>query len=362
MEVKRILQVLTIMDQGGAETMVMNYYRALDKTKYQFDFLVNRQERGFYDDEIESMGGHIYRAFPIRPWTYFRYFRWLDNFFKEHHDYIAVHGHILENSGFIHKYAKKYGITRCISHSHAAFTGIDLRYPFRVFGKYFIRKYSTINLACGEKAGKYLYGGIKFELMNNAIATEEFTFNRVLRDKVRSELGIGDKIVIGEVARLAFPKNQKFLVEVFAELLKQKPNAFLLLVGDGVDKQDINNQISDLGIQENTMILSKRSDVNELLQAFDVFVMPSIFEGLPVSVIEAQAAGLPCVLSNTIDKNTDITGNVTFVSLEVRKQEWVRVILSAAGNKRNNTSDMIKTAGYDAKTNICKLLNYYTQD
>lgn len=362
MEPIRILQVLTIMNQGGAETMIMNYYRALDKTKYQFDFLVNRQERGFYDDEIESMGGHIYRAFPIRPWTYVQYFKWLDHFFRDNHDYAAVHSHIQENSGFIHKYAKKYGIEHRVSHSHIADLGIDLRYPFRQFGKYFVHKYSSVNVSCGVEAGKFLYGRRPFDVLNNAIPTEKFRFNQQIRERVRKQFGFEDNVVIGNVARFGYQKNHKFLIDVFSELVRVQPKALLLLVGDGELRHKIEMQINQLGLQNKVLMLHKRPDVYELLQAFDVFFMPSLFEGLPVSIIEAQASGLHCVLSDTIDKRTDITGNITFVSLEEDKKVWTDALLTAAATERLDTTEQVKVAGYDVNENLEKLLSYYLQN
>ena len=135
------------MNQGGAENMIMNYYRAADKSKIQFDFLVHYPKRGFFDDEIEKMGGHIYRAMPIRPWNYSKYFKWLDSFFKEHHDYVAIHSHIQENSGLVFKYAVKYGIKIRIANSHIADLGIDYKYLFRQFGKYYLNKYVTDRFA-----------------------------------------------------------------------------------------------------------------------------------------------------------------------------------------------------------------------
>ena len=359
MEPIRILQALTIMNQGGAETMIMNYYRALDKTKYQFDFLVNRQERGFYDDEIEAMGGHIYRAFPVRPWTYIQYFRWLDKFFAEHHDYKAVHCHIQDNAGFVHKYAKKYGIEKRVTNSHIADIGFDYKYIFRVFGRYYVHKYSTVNVSCGVDAGKFLFGDRPFELLNNAIDTKKFTFNPAIRDKVRKELNISDRIVVGDVARFGYQKNHKYLVDVFAELHKVEPKAYLLLVGDGDLKEKVQKQIEDLGLQNDAKILSKRPDVNELLQAFDVFFMPSLFEGLPVSVIEAQAAGLHSVLADTIDRRTDITGNIQFVSLNASKKEWINALLNAAKQPREDTSEAIIKAAYDVNGNLKRLLTIY---
>ncbi len=358
----RVLQVLTVMNRGGAETMVMNHYRKIDRNRIQFDFMVNREERGAFDDEIEEMGGRIYRLCPIRPWTYLKYFNQLDEFFKEHaSDYMAVHSHIQENSGFVFKYAKRYGLINCIANSHIDFKGIDAKVVFRKFASYFLHRYSTRNIACGYAAGKYLFGKQQYEVFPNAIDVDMFVYSTDIRNSVRQELGIENRLVIGSVARLCWQKNHTFMLDVMAELIKPYPEALLLLVGTGDKDEEIRAKVKALNLKDNVWFLGSRSDVNELLQAIDVFFMPSLFEGLPVSVIEAQAAGLHCVLSDTIDRTTDVTGNIQFVSLDAPLREWVSAIVSASMMPRENTSEAIAKAGYDVNENVKKLVGYYTE-
>lgn len=360
----RILQVLTAMNRGGAETMVMNHYRALDRNKVQFDFLVHRKEKGDYDDEIEMLGGRIYRAFPIRPWSYFKYFRWLDNFFDEHKDdFWAVHGHIQENSGFALKYARKYGITKLVASSHIAELGKDLKYPFRKFGKIWTKKYATVRLACGTKAGEFLYDNLDFQLFNNAINAAKYRFSPKVRTIMRKQFDIGDDIfVIGNVARFSPQKNHSFIIKCFAETLNLIPSARLILVGLGPLIDDMKVLAKRLGVDDKVIFTGLRSDVSELLQAFDVFLMPSIFEGLPVSVIEAQAAGLPCVLSDVIDYETDITGNLIFESLDSPLCVWAERIADCQYFARKDTFDIIESNGYDINCNISRLLSFYGID
>lgn len=356
----RVLQVVTIMNRGGAETMVMNHYRKIDRSVMQFDFMVNRQERGAFDEEIEQMGGRIYRLCPIRPWTYLQYFRQLDAFFKEHaKDYVAVHSHIQENSGFVFKYAQRYGLMNCIANSHIDFKGWDSKILFRKFASVFLHKYSKLNIACGEAAGKYLFGDRPYEIFKNAIDVERFIYNADTRVRMRKELGIENRLVLGSVARICWQKNHSFMLDVVNAMRKTHPEVLLMLVGTGDKLDEVKAKVKSLGIEEQVWFMGSQPNVNEYLQAFDIFFMPSLFEGLPVSVIEAQAAGLPCVLSDTIDRETDVTGLVSFVSLNADMDTWSDAIVKAAKKERKDTRALIREAGYDVEKNVERLVGYY---
>lgn len=358
----RVLQVVTIMNRGGIETMIMNHYRAIDRTKIQFDFLVHRQERGDYDDEIEQLGGHIYRAFPIRPWKYIQYFKWLKDFFYKNNDYIAIHAHIQENSGFVFKVASKFNIKTLISTSHTAGYGIDYKYPFRLYAKFYLNRYCSHKIACGKMAGEHLYGkNSEFIVIHNAIDVAKFKYNVNVRNKIRHKLNIENKFIIGNVARFHKGKNHKFIVDIFYEIYKQDKNCCLVLVGDGEEFETIKSKVESLGLTTNVLLLGVRNDVNELLQAFDILLFPSLFEGIPVSIIEAQAAGLPSILSDTIDNETAITSNVEFHSLEAPISEWTNAILDKKAFKRIDTTSEIVGAGYDVIQNTKLLYRLYTQ-
>ncbi|OLR62173.1 hypothetical protein BHF69_05440 [Anaerostipes sp. 992a] len=356
----RVLQVVTIMDRGGEETMIMNYYRHMDRNKVQFDFLVHRQQKGIYEDEIEALGGKIYRAFPIRPWNYNKYNNWLEGFFREHREFEAVHAHILENCGFVLNAARKTGINVRIAHSHLAQIGIDIKYPFRIYGKYVIKKCGATNLlACGEEAGQYLFGKQAFKVLPNAVDLSLFSFNPEIRLKKRKELGLEGKFVLGNVARFHPVKNQIFLIDIFKEVVRQNSTAILLLVGVGEELKNVRNRVKELKLEESVRFLYVRTDVNELLQAMDVFVFPSKLEGLPLSLVEAQAAGLPCILSDKVAKETAITDLVQFVPLGVGAENWATTVLSTKNIERKNSSEQIKKAHYDIIENGNWLQNLY---
>lgn len=357
----RILQVVTKMNRGGTETMLMNHYRALDRTRVQFDFLVHYPEIGVYESEIKSLGGRIFHAPAIRPWTYPSYFTWLDSFFKEHaSEFCAVHGHIQENTGFALHYAKKYGIKHRVCTSHAAPLHKDYKYIFREFAKLYLKRSVVSRLACGEKAGKHLYGNNEFTIFKNAINSGLFLFSQETRTKKRAELGISDNaFVIGHVGRFDTAKNQKFIIDTLFEYLSVNKDCMALLIGDGITREHLALHAEKLGIKDKVIFTGPRADINELLQAFDVFMMPSLFEGLPVSVIEAQCAGLPCVLADTIDPATDITGNCSFISLDAPKSKWIDTIEKTKDIKRGNMLKHIINAGYDVTNNLKLLLPFY---
>lgn len=360
----RVLHIVAIMNRGGTETMLMNHYRALDKSKIQFDFLVHTKCAGAYDQEILSNGGKIFHAPAIRPWSYIQYFKWLSSFFEEHgQDYIAVHSHIQENSGFALYYAHKKGIAHRLMTSHIAPHNIDYKFLFRCFANIYAKKNVTDRLACGVDAGKHLYGKREFMVMHNAIETESFVFSNDIRGLKRRDLGVyNDDLLIGHVGRFNPQKNHKFLIHILANAIEHNKKIKAVFVGEGSLKDEIIKLAYDLGIADHISFLGSRSDVNELLQAFDVFLMPSLYEGLPVSVIEAQAAGLPCVLSDAIDKACDITGNVQFLSLNQPIDDWCRAIERASHIHRKDMMNEIIKAGYDVHDNLKKLLPLYGID
>ena len=359
----RVLQVVTILNRGGEETMIMNYYRKMNRNEIQFDFLTHRSEVGDYEEEIRTMGGRIYRAFPIRPWSYKQYQKWLDVFFQEHkNEFAAVHAHLIENSGFVLEAARKAGIPVRIAHSHAAMIKYDYKYPFRLYGKHILKKSgATHYLACGADAGKYLYGDADFEVLPNAVDLDLFAYNPILRAKVREELSVDSRTtVIGHVASFQTNKNQTFLVDVFNSYNCCNPDSVLVMVGVGPEQERVREKVEKLGLSNRVFFLNVRSDVYRILQAFDIFVFPSIREGLPLSIVEAQASGLPCLVSNTIPKESAITGLVDFEDLHAGAERWAAHIEEKLkGFTRINTNQILEKAGYDINDNTKRLINIY---
>ncbi|WP_328703134.1 glycosyltransferase family 1 protein [Alkalihalobacterium elongatum] len=359
----RILQVVTVMNRGGLETMLMNYYRKIDRTKIQFDFMVHRTEKGHYDDEILALGGKIYRMPRIRPGNYNLYFKQLDQFFGSHPEYQVVHSHINENSSFVLRAAKKAGVPCRIAHSHLSDLGIDLKLPFRVYARMAMRDNANQYFACSKQAGEWLFGkkatnSQQVKVLNNAVNVEEFKFNEITREKIRQELQADNKLVIGHIGRFNKQKNHEYLIDIFKAVHDKQPNSILVLVGEGHLRSQIEKKVNDLNLNSNVRFLGVREDIANLMQGFDLFLFPSLFEGLPVVLVEAQAAGLKCVVSSSITDETNVTGRVDFTPLNLSPDEWAEKILSST-YEHVDTSDMLRRNGYDTATMADWLTGYY---
>ncbi len=355
----RILQIVTYMGRGGLETMLMNYYRHIDRSKLQFDFLVHRDFEADYDAEIRSLGGKIFRLPPLNP-VGSGYRKALDAFFDAHPEYRIVHCHLDCMAGIPLKAAKKHGVSVRIAHAHSSSQTKDLKYPLKLWFKRNIRKYATDLFACSEEAGKWMFGTDDFRVLNNAIDAASYACDPQVGAAVRKEFHIPeDALVIGHVGRFAPPKNHSFLVEILAEAMKSNDNTMGLLVGDGDLRSTVDEQVRKIGIAERVIFTGVRSDVNRLLQGMDVFVFPSIYEGLPVSLVEAQAAGLPCLISDKVPIECKKTELVTQLPLSLGAEQWAKAALQAAEQPRENTLEQIKSAGFDIEENAAWLANYY---
>ena len=354
----RILHVVTHMNRGGLETMLMNYYRQIDRNKIQFDFLVHRYYRADYDDEIESLGGIIYRLPVLNPLDS-KYKNALSSFFDEHPEYQIIHVHQDCMSSVILKEAEKHHVKVRIAHSHNSNQDKNWKYPIKLYYKNSISRYATDLFACNEGAGKWMFNGASFSILNNAVDAEKYRLDILTRKKVREELGVQDnQLVIGHVGRFNEVKNHRFLVEVFKEVLKQK-DAILLLVGRGDLEEEIRKSVETSGIKDRVIFAGLRNDVDSLLQAMDVFVFPSLYEGLPMSLVEAQASGLPCVISDQVSPECMITKKTVMMSLKQSPAEWADRVISFSELPREDTYDAIVKSGFDIKKNAEELQEFY---
>ena len=340
--------------------MLMNYYRCLDTQKIQFDFLVHCQKKADYDEEIESMGGRIYRVPSLNPVS-LKYHKMENDFFATH-SYQIVHCHMDCMSAFPLMHAKKIGVPIRIAHSHNKNQNKDFKYPIKMVCKRLIPFYATHLFACGTEAGRFMFENHKFHVMKNAININDYVFDNIVRRNVRTEFGIEDDTVLGNVANFTPAKNHTFLIDIFSEYHKYNKQSKLLLVGDGPNRCEIEKKIEKLGLQRFVILTGVRKDVNRLLQAMDVFVFPSLYEGLPVTMIEAQASGLPCVISENVPKETDITNLVTRISLNEPLCQWTYAIENSKKILRGNQSSEIKKSGYDIQENTRKLEKFYMKE
>lgn len=355
----RILQSVNIMDRAGLETMLMNYYRNIDRDVVQFDFLTHRDFEGAYDDEIRTLGGKIYHAPRLYPQHLSSYYKYMRKLFCEHREYRIIHSHMDSMSYFPLKAAKLNGIPIRIAHSHTSKLDFDLKFPIKYYALKSLTKVANYNIACGKIAGKFLFHDSQFGIVHNAIDLSKFAFDEEIRKTIRNKLNIQNCFVIGHVGRFCYIKNQLFLVEILKEVLKYRPNSILALVGKGPDERKIREKAKKLGVENNVLFLIDRADVAELYQAFDIFVMPSLFEGLPVVGVESQANGLPVIISDKVSSEIMITNNISQLSLKNSASEWANCILTSDCKRNNFAFSELQKAGYDIKNEAMNLQNFY---
>lgn len=354
----RVLHIVSYMGLGGLETMLMNYYRCLDRQKVQFDFLVHRQERCYYDEEIEDMGGKIYRIQKQNPFSP-SYINALDSFFESHQEYKVVHCHLDCMSSIPLKMAMKNGIPVRIAHCHSNNQNYDIKYFPKMYFKTKIKKYATKLFACSIDAGRWTFGTEKFEVFPNAIDLKKYKYSVLEREHIREELGLKDSLVIGHVGRFSPPKNHSFLIDIFSEIVKLNAHAKLLLIGTGILMEDVKKKVHNLNLDNKVVFLGTRSDVSKLLQAMDVFVFPSLYEGFGIAAIEAQAAAVPCIISDNVSNDCIKTDLVTQISVNESPAIWARKVIEAAKILRYDVYDIIKNSGLDINENAKLIENFY---
>ena len=352
----RVLCVFSSLDRGGAESMCMNLYRHIDRSKVQFDFVKHTHSKGAFEDEIIALGGRIFEVPKYKVYNHISYCFWWKKHLKKHKEHRIIHGHFFTIAPIYFKVAKKF-YCKTISHSHCTLdNNMTIARRIKKYILSYIEIYSDYCFACGQDAGEWLYPHRKFKVINNAIDTESFVFSEEKRAEIRKEFGIGNELVIGHVGNFAPVKNHRFLVDVFKIIHDKNPNSKLIMVG-GNDRSFIENKVNSLCLSDAVIFTGVRNDIADVLQAFDVFAFPSISEGLPVTVVEAQATGLKCFISDAVTKEVDLTGRCEFLSIN-DPMLWAEKILSSDLTKVD-TSSKIKEAGYDIKTTAKQIERFY---
>lgn len=360
----RILQIVGGMDMGGIENFIMNIYRNIDRTKVQFDFFIHNDKDAIFEEEIRELGGKIFKIPHITKSGHRAYIKNLKNFFKEHKEYKIIHSHRDELNGLVLKEAKKFGIKVRISHSHNAYPKY-ISFLGKLYKNYYlsqVNKYATERFACSQVAGEWMYGKNKnFKIINNGIDVKKYTFNEKIRKIKRIELNLKEnEIAIGHIGRFVLQKNHEFLIDIFNELLKINNNYKLFLIGEGENQEKIKAKVKELNIKKNVIFLGVRKDINEVLQGIDLFLLPSFHEGLPVTLVEAQGAGLKCFISDTVTKEIDLECGLTeFISLEKSPEKWADIIDKNKNYLRKDTTESLRKHGYDMTENAKNLQNIY---
>lgn len=354
---------------GGQESFLMNMYRHIDRRRVQFDFYTPFENRAIpMQQEIERLGGHLWASgFPFGEDNRECFRQGLSSFLEEHrYDIVHIHSGSIYALAMGAKLARKSGARRVIVHSHCGgFANFRYRVA-RIATSAALRRYPTDYYACSHLAARWKFPPSvirsgRYTVLKNAIDTASFRYNPALRQTVRDELDLGDKPIVGHVGRFALQKNHRFLVAVFAALTELEPDVQLVLVGEGDLVDDVLEQVDRLGLEDRVHYLGMRQDVPALMSAFDVLLLPSFFEGLPVVGVEAQAAGLPVVTSTGVTRELPLTELATYLPLTDTPAQWARVVQGVLSTSRRDTADAMAACGYDVHTAAWEMQQKYEE-
>lgn len=360
MEPIRILCVFSWLDRGGAEMMCMNLYRHIDREKIQFDFVKHSPNRGQLEDEIESLGGRVFEAPTYKGYNHFVYCNWWKQHFEAHPEHQIIHGHYYTISAIYFKMAKDFNrIT--IAHSHGTrYQNTGIRMMMSQFWQSKIVNYADYRLACGEKAGKWLYGDRQFTVLPNAIELKEYEYNDMVRSEIRKELDLDGKLVIGTVGRQVDPKNPMGAVELVYEMSKLTNDYCFVWVGADYWREKMEKKLKEYGLLDKMKMIGVRDDVSRVLQGLDVFVLPSIHEGLPVVAIEAQASGLPCIISDSVTEEVALTDLCTFLPIS-DMGKWANEIVGKKFGSRTGYTSALAVQRYGIDESAKWLSDFYLE-
>lgn len=364
----RILQVFGKLDRNGAETMLMNIYRHIDRDKVQFDFVVHSKEIGDYEQEIRMLGGQIYCCPRYTGKNHFFYINWWKNFFQTH-NYPVLHSHIRSTASLYIPYFHRYCGGIAIAHSHSITSGKGISGAVKNLLQLPLRYEADYLFACSEDAAQWLFGkraasGKKCRIIRNAIDSVRYAYQPLIRKKYRKEFGIENHLVIGHVGRFCNEKNHSFLLEAFEKLHQVQPNSILMLVGRGEHENEIRKAVEAKGLETQVLFLGNRDDVPELMQAMDILAFPSVAEGLGMVVIEAQAAGLPVVCSEIIPKEATLIENLVHREpLHLGTEHFAKTILHILleNTKRKDVQKILIDNGWDIRENAKWMEKFYIQ-
>lgn len=363
----RVLHVLGNTQLGGAESRIMDLYRHIDRSRVQFDFLVHTAKEGHFDKEISELGGRIFRVPRFRIYNIFAYKKALGEFFKEHHEFRAVQGHITSSASIYLPAAKKAGIPITIAHARSAGVDKGIKGKLTRWMRRNLSKKTDYMFTCSRIAGISVFGEKaaaegKTVFIPNAIDCKAFDYNPERREEIRKDLGIADKYVIGHVGRFHYAKNHEYLLWVFAKLCENGEAGreyALILLGEGSGMENAKVLAGKLGIENKVYFLGNHSNVYDYYQAMDYFVYPSRFEGLPGTVVEAQSAGLRCVMSDSICEEVVVTDLVHTMSIEDEPAEWAEYISNTADYERKGHVTEMQKAGFDVNAQAEIMMKFY---
>lgn len=361
----RILHSVSNMDRAGIETMLMNYYRHIDRSKIQFDFLCNKKKPGAYDAEIKEMGGNIYHTPGLNPAKYPSYLKCMKKIFEENPEYKIVEAHNGALGVYALHAAKVNHIPVRIFHAHGASITRDWKLPIKLVCKALLPSNMNQHFSCGIEAARCYFGEKvvernDYELIPNAIEVNRFVFDSTIRNRIRHDNHLENKHIVGHVGRFMSQKNHTFLLDVFAEASKRDSLAHLVLLGDGELMDAMKEKASNLGIKDRVTFVGNVGNANEWYQAFDCFVLPSVWEGLPVVGVEAQAADLPCIFSSAVTREMLMKGRVNTSYVFYVHPDEIEAItreFAAIGNNLNQIAAFFNSGGLPSHV-MCENINH----
>lgn len=363
-----MIRVLHVIDRlkkvSGIARAILNYYEYIDTSKVQFDFLTVDSDSDIVN-EINARGGRVFEIDKLGINNLFSVKKQIESFFSSHKDeYLIIHSSFYHIDFLIFPIARDNGARFFVSHSHnTRFSDSRIREVRNSVMCKMSLKYTNEYVACSKKAAEFQFGkrivdSGKVFILNNAIDAERFRYNPIIRDKIRNELKIQDKYVIGSVGRFSKQKNHSFIFEIFAKYAPIDRQAILLLVGEGDLMEHYKTVADNIGLADRIIFLGARPDVPNILQAMDCYIFPSLYEGLGISLIEAQAAGLPCIASSNIPFESKVSSNVKYLNID-DEEPWVEEIVRVKSKPRIDTFDEIVNAGYEIRNATQQLENYY---
>lgn len=355
----RVLHFVPYLQAAGSETYIMNMYRNIDRNKVQFDFVVHSAKKSYYDDEIKKLGGNIYYMTIKDDKNIFKYIHDIRKLFKNHREYKIIHSAMPSLAFLYLSIAKMSKIPIRIAHSHSASYEKNIKGVMKHITTKFIPFFSNEYFACSNEAGKYMFGKRKFSVLNNAIDLEKYKFNKNIRKKIKKELKIEDEtFVIGHVGRFSSEKNHIFMLNVLKKLIQKRENTLLIFIGTGALEEKIKEQVKNMKLEQNVLFLGVRNNVNEIMQAFNIQILPSLFEGLPITIIESQANGLITYCSDKVSLEAKLTDKIIFLPLD--EKIWVKNINETQKeyDRENFKKDKLYEK-YNVKTEAKKLQDRY---
>lgn len=359
----RVLHMIGSLKMGGSQTMVMSLYRAIDRSKVQFDFVVDCDEENVFEQEIAQLGGRVFCLPKFNGKNFLEVRKAWDAFFQTHPEYKVLHSHIRSYASLYLPVAKKHGV-KTIIHSHNTSNGHGimalgkklLQYPLRFLADYYF--------GCSEIAGQWLFGkkiiaSDRYYMLKNAVDLNRFSYKQQTREVIRRQLNIPkNAMVIGHIGRMHPQKNHRFLIECFAGIAAEREDARLILLGDGELRGEITEQIRRLGLDDKVLLLGVQKNTEEYLCAMDCIALPSLHEGLPVVVVEAQANGLPCFVADTVTREVKLSELVAYLPICQGSAPWVQAILDCKQG-HTDVSQQIKEGGFCVNTSSRWLCDFY---